>query len=448
MKNFGKKIGISFLCAIFSLVSICFFSCSNEIIGYSVVLWNIPEALIADGEVVPVYMKSNISKTYLIGTPDESQRIEIPLWKITEPMSKGKANKYATTNAYFNRQYAVSVIDGLPIRKDPTNSAKQVYRLRKGEIIRACYIGKGDTPMNGHTPLEGDWYKVLTSTGIDGWCFSYNLRTFEIQADGSYDYDGEGMIKVESANNLLDAALASLWYPEYYAKMINKKEINLDYMQEDYGFDPGSTSGTVTLKLQNVDVSYPYEGVTKTADSVYKFTGTPITMTIRGENSIVLRFSDTDGKPATVYFVTIDDDVPTLIQDERARRQRVYSTLMRSGPTYNSTNFGVLTFTGGNKFQWSGFDNLQPSIIPADAGHSGTMVTKYFLPTSLKSIWDGVLTFVFSGTRSEVNFLYKVEANGLRMTTARVSITKDLSSGRENAEVSMATESQVIFFLR
>ena len=85
-------MGISFLCAIFSLVSICFFSCSNEIIGYSVVLWNIPEALIADGEVVPVYMKSNISKTYLIGTPDETQRIEVPLWKITEPATEGKAS--------------------------------------------------------------------------------------------------------------------------------------------------------------------------------------------------------------------------------------------------------------------------------------------------------------------------------------------------------------------
>ena len=52
MKNFGKKAGIAVLCAVFTFFTMGFFSCSNEIIGYSVVLWNIPEANIADGEVV------------------------------------------------------------------------------------------------------------------------------------------------------------------------------------------------------------------------------------------------------------------------------------------------------------------------------------------------------------------------------------------------------------
>ena len=446
MKNSWKKTGISFLTLIFTVLSLGFVSCSNEIIGYSVVLWNIPEALIADGEVVPVYMKSNISKTYLIGTPDESQRVEIPLWKITEPASKGSANKYAKTHAKFNKQYAVSVIDGLPIRKEPTNVAKQVYRLRKGEIIRTYFTGEGDRPMNGHTPLEGEWFQVLTSTGISGWCFSYNLRTFEIAADGSYDYDGEGIVKPESSDDLLDAALATVWYPEYYSKMINKKEINLDYMQEDFGFDPGTESGTIRLKLSNVDVSYPYEGVTKSSESVYKFTDTPITMTLRDAHSIILRFTDKDGKPSTTYFVSIDDDVQTLIKNERARRERVYTSLMRTGPTYSSTNYGVLTFTGSHKFQWSGLDNLQPAVISADAGKGGTVESKYFLPSSLKGVWDGVLTFVFNGTSSEVNFFYKAEASGLRLTTARVVVTKDASSGRNNAEVSMPADSQVLFF--
>ena len=448
MKNFGKKAGIAVLCAVFTFFTMGFFSCSNEIIGYSVVLWNIPEANIADGEVVPVYMKSNISKTYLIGNPEGTERIEIPLWKITEPESKGKAKKYADTNAKFNKQYAVSVIDGLPIRKEPNNVAKQVYRMRKGEIIRTCYIGKGEAPMNGRTPLEGDWYKVLTSTGIEGWCFSYNLRTFEVQGVGSYDYDGEGIIKVEDSSHLIETALASQWYPEYYSKMINKKEINLQYMHEDYGFDPGSESGTIKLKLQNIDANYPYEGVVKTSDGVYKFTGTPITMTVRDEHSMILRFTDDEGKPSTVYFVTFDEDVPALIQGEKARRDRVYSTLKRSGPTYNSTMFGVLTFTGGTQFQWSGFDNLQPAVIPGDAGHGGTYETKYFLPSSLKGVWDGVLSFHFNGVKSEVNFLYKMDNSGLRLTPARVVITKDQSSGRDVATVSLAGDSQMMVFYK
>ncbi len=447
MKSFGKKLGTLFLCMIVSFVSISFFSCSNEIIGYSVVLWNIPEAEIADGEVVPVYMKSNISKTYLIGTPDATKRVEIPLWKITEPASKGSANKYAKAHQDYNKQYAVSVTDGLPIRKDPTNVAKQVYRLRKGEIIRTCFVGKGDTPMNGHTPLPGEWYQVLTSTGVSGWCFSYNLRTFQVAADGTYDYDGEGIVPVQTGDEYLEVALATMWYPEYYSKMISKKEIDLKYMQSDFGFDPGSVSGTVKLKLFNVDLSFPYNGITKTAEHVYKFNETSISMTLRGENSLLLRYTDDSGRPYSVYFITIEDDVSALIQNEKSRRERAYSSVRKAGPTYSSTNFGVLTLTGGNSFQWSGFENLQPSIISPTAGKSGSVESKYFLPSSLKGSWDGILTFVFNGSNgAEVNFFYRIEANGLRLCTARVVVTPDQSTGREVADVSMPTGAQVIFF--
>ena len=36
--------------------------------GYSVVLWTIPEQQIKSGDIVPVYIKSNISHVYVIGT--------------------------------------------------------------------------------------------------------------------------------------------------------------------------------------------------------------------------------------------------------------------------------------------------------------------------------------------------------------------------------------------
>lgn len=445
MKNY-RKLGKSFLFVFISIVSVLFFSCTREIIGYSVVLWNIPEAHIADGEIVPVYMKSNISKTFLIGTPDGSSRVEIPLWKITEPGSKNSAKKYIKKNQEFDKMYAVSVIDGLPIRKDPSNIAKQVYRLRKGEIIRACYTGEGDVPMNGRTPLEGEWYKVLTSTGLSGWCFSHNLRMFEMSADGAYEYEGDGVLQIEETDELLEIALATVWYPDYYSKMITKKEVDLKYMQEDFGFDPGSVSGTLKLKLFNVDLEYPYNGVTKTAEHAYRFNDTPISMTIRDENTLLLRYSDEAGRPYSVYFVTVEDNVPALIQSEKARREKVYNSIMKFGPTYSSANYGVLTFTGGNGFQWSGFENLQPSVVPYEAGRGGTMEAKYFLPQSLKGSWDGLLTFVFNGSNKEVNFFYRSEANGLRLCTARVVVTTDQGTGREVVDVSMPSGAQVIFF--
>ncbi|HIW37271.1 MAG TPA: SH3 domain-containing protein, partial [Candidatus Treponema faecavium] len=51
-----------FLCAAAALLTV---SCS-KLMGYSVVLWTDPEKNLSDGDIVPVYIKSNISQTYVI----------------------------------------------------------------------------------------------------------------------------------------------------------------------------------------------------------------------------------------------------------------------------------------------------------------------------------------------------------------------------------------------
>lgn len=58
--------------------------------GYSVVLWNIPEQNIQSGDIVPVYIKSNISHVYVIGNHD-GEKVEVPLWRLTEPVKKERS---------------------------------------------------------------------------------------------------------------------------------------------------------------------------------------------------------------------------------------------------------------------------------------------------------------------------------------------------------------------
>ena len=117
-----------------------FAGCSGKM-GYGVVLWSIPEQNLYDGEIVPVYAKSNISKVYIIGLPDSKQKFEVPLWQISAPESKRKAHKTASYYAEYRRQYARAAVDGLPIRAEPVNTANQVYRLRLNEMIKILYKG-------------------------------------------------------------------------------------------------------------------------------------------------------------------------------------------------------------------------------------------------------------------------------------------------------------------
>ena len=69
---------------LFILSSFFLISCKDKVIGYSVVLWNNPEQEIKSGDVLPVYIKSNISHVYIAGKNlnlnENEQKIEIPLF--------------------------------------------------------------------------------------------------------------------------------------------------------------------------------------------------------------------------------------------------------------------------------------------------------------------------------------------------------------------------------
>ena len=126
-------------------LSLTAFSSCSKIMGYSVLLWNLPENKLQDGDIVPVYIRSNISHVYVIGT--ESGKLEVPLWQLTEPVSKSKARKLQAKYADFAHHYASVAMDGLPMRAEAVNTAKQVYRLRKNEIVKILYPVKGQPPM-------------------------------------------------------------------------------------------------------------------------------------------------------------------------------------------------------------------------------------------------------------------------------------------------------------
>lgn len=435
---------LCYLCSTFFILFFVFFAtgCSKQI-GNSVLLWSIPENNLSDGDIVPVYVKSNISQCYIIGIPDTEEKIEVPLWQLTTPSSKRVAQKQAETYAEYQHQYARVFLDGLPIREEPVNISKQVYRLRKDEVIKVLYKGEGAAVMaSATTAMEGDWLRVLTSDGTQGWCFSYNLRLFDIRTDSSQNQVVTNLEQGTDTDETLEKILNKKWYPESYTTMIDSRKINLEHFKYDYGFDCGKETGTISLKVPNLTVSFEFNGAEKTGKNTYSFTDTPISVTLRDENYIVVSYTNEKGVPTTYDMVTLSTPIETVIANEQSRREQLYSQLESFGPSYSSSNYGVLTFTGQNTFTWSGYKQLQPTVIPRSALGRGTVSFDSFISTALQMSFDGVITFHFDNVNDGISFLYKIEEKGLRMeTTESTTIRNGTITERSSSPV-------VIFFAK
>ncbi len=406
-------------------ISALFTSCGE--MGYSLVLWNNAEAGVNEGQIVKVYVKSNISHTYIIGIPETKKKVEIPLWQISEPASRSKTKKLAARHSEYEHTYASVKLDGLPIRGEPVNTAKQVYRLRKGEVIRVLYKGKGQAVTNGKGNLQGEWLRVLTKEGTQGWCFSFNLNLFERVSD-----DISSSVKQEEAaveeDETLKAMLEKNWYPEYYSDMIRTGRYNFDLFTADFGFSFGNQEEDIhsaRIKKADINKMWDYEKLNKKEDYVYQLDELQVTVTVRGKNSIAVQYMDIDGKMKNENFVAVEGDIQEIIDAESARRQDELKSIVAAGPVFTSSNYGTIVFNNENSVTWSNYQLLVPSIVSSSALGSVSVTVENYLSNQLKKEFDGILTFYFIGMEKPVNFFYKMDGNGLRLEDATKAQIKD-----------------------
>ena len=402
---------------LFILSSFFLISCKDKVIGYSVVLWNNPEQEIKSGDVLPVYIKSNISHVYIAGKnlnlKENEQKIEIPLWQLTEPVKKSKLSSVKEKYQENARTYANVKTDGLPCRAEPVNTAKQVYRLRKGEIIKILYKGNGQSPMTGGKPLPGEWYKILTDNGTTGWCFSYNLDLFETDDNGNR-IGGNDFVDEVQEDEIYKLIVSNVWYPEEFRSLIDLEDIDLSKIHPSYRFTIDEENKKVSLNTQKIHESWIYEGYSKIDDREYELKNISIKIIYRKADYIVVRYTDETGKPQDLNFVTIKEDLNEIISKEKQRRSEELMNLWYKGP-YSSQSYGKLSFTEDNLFKWTGFKLLVPSVIPAGSKNNGSAQIKYSLSKTLKKDYDGIVTFTFEGSSQEINFLYKMDDGGLKL---------------------------------
>jgi len=408
------------LAALFAVISILS-SCTGKI-GYGVITWSVPEYALAAGDVVPVFIQSNIGKVYVIGVETgETRRAELPLWQLDLYKSRSKAKKAAAALAEFRYTYASVKLDGLPIRSDPENTAKQVYRLREAEKIKIVRVGKGSPVIAANAPLEGDWYEVMTDDGTKGWCFSYNLAFFDERETDT----GLAVAVDTGPDPVLENLLSRAWYPESWRAMVRANRVIPSKIDSRQGFFPGRNSGVARVEEADGVVTFQYTGITRNDSGYYRFEGTSLTVQVRRSDLVMVQYTDAAGMPRAEYFVALDMTPDQIVSEELARRESLAASVTALSARFSSGNYGVLQFIGNGRFLWSGYQLLVPSVIPNGAGGGGTVSFDRFLGDSLPPGYTGALSLSFDQSSAPLTFLYTLEDAGLKLEYVSESLVRD-----------------------
>jgi hypothetical protein len=292
--------------------------------------------------------------------------------------------------------------------------------------------------MIGNTPAEGDWLRIMANDGTQGWCFSYNLRLFNTH-DGATVADV--LAESESqTDEVLETILSKKWYPEVYESLILSNTIDLARIKLEYGFAVDAENQLIKIRLPDYAKESAYTEIVTLPDGSYSFTGRSVSVTYRqsgnsGVGFIVVIVTDERGMPSANNFIAIDEPIEDIILAEELRRQNLFLTLVSSGPSFSSANYGTIRFDAPsvgqsgashvNTFTWNIFRLLTPAIIPSNAGNTGTIEFKYFLARQFSGDFDGVVTLRFANVNNEINFFYKLEPQGLRFEDASGAVPRN-----------------------
>jgi hypothetical protein len=416
-------------------------SCSK--LGWGVLLWTIEDPPVLSGTVLPVYIRSNIEQVWIVGVPGDSAKIEVPLSWLEFSGSRRKAKKRAEEFSQYAAVYAENLQDGLPIRDEPDNNSKRVYRMRFGEIIKILSVSDGNPPISTTgDPLPGDWYIVLTQDGVTGYCFSYRLKIFEHY---------EGPVQAEASERRepvadpdLDIVLSKTWSPEIYLDMVNSKQINIEEFSKQYCFDPGQDTGIAKIKMPDIEREFVYDGIYPDGERAWRFEGANLTMNLRRNNTLAVQFIESSGGSRTLLFVALSSDVDDLLLQENTRRQGQFMAIYSQGPVFTSTNYGTVTFTTAGNFTWTGFDLLVPELISSETKGQGRVYMDLFLSPSMEERYNGAFTLRFTDIRQRntLYFMYNLDNQGLRL-----EVVPDYCI-EESAVTRRSTSPMVLYFYR
>jgi hypothetical protein len=443
-------------------------SCSSRL-GWGVVLWTAPEGPLNAGSVVPVYIKSNIQKIYVVGVPGSKERgkkIELPFWQVELFGTRGKANARVKSMGENVGLYMVATRDGMPLRDKPDNTAKRVYRLREGQSVKILEKVAGEALSTGGQALPGSWYSVLADDGSTGYAFSYAFRLYDEAKEGAPVLASDK----KTLSGRVDLIFSRSWRPEYFQEMLDDGRVDLDYFSLRYGLFIDAIRRQVRLELPAASQIFNYTDVSE-AKGLYVFEGTSLRIKIESDSRLVCTWSGgapdaaddsadavaashgddssagsgrgTSGEESDSFaevgaggsaaFVALSIEPQETIRAETLRRQKLLVAFVdKAGSEWGSLSGaaggGRLSLAKNGRFIWKNRGEAAAALVPEGAGTGGEAALRLYLDPALGSTWDGVLSLRFdpastdsrvsSSARKWVDFLYRRSPAGLVLVWA------------------------------
>jgi hypothetical protein len=420
-------------------------SCAPRRIGWGVVLWTVKGTEAKAGSIVPVYLKSNIMKVYVVGIPgDAASKVEVPLWQVEMFRTKGAAAKRVAEMGDLVSVYMAAARDGLPIRKTPSNAADRAYRLKSGEMVKVLKRVDGEALYTGGEKLSGDWYQVLTLDGTIGYAFSHAMRIVD---------ENSGALPDNTPPEADAEAVASIfsrsWRPAWYAAMIQDGTVDTDYFALRFGLFGDAKNRQIRVELPASSKVFSYSSITQDEGWIV-FGSTELKVKIESPTSIIASWGADAEEPldesagwhpgdTQVRFVVVDADIREAIRAEEARCSVALRGFFQAAKALGAKTeaTGTLGFAspqaGGFElwpsatYAWKNTDFLPAGFAPAmDGGASdgdastqkGAVSFGLRLAEGLAAEWQGGFSLYPESTGRRNDYVYRLDASGLTLARA------------------------------
>ncbi len=366
------------------------------------------------GTVLPVLIKSNINKVYVVEVPETGEKAEVPFWKIELFRRRGDAESRASAFGATARLYALTLRDGLVLRKEPRNLSDQVYRLRRDQVIKLLQKTEGEAVLTGGQPLPGDWYLAMGEDGTRGYVFSNQLQVYDETSPPP-----QASKPAADAGLELEALFVKSWRPAYFRTMIEQSRVDLQRLAPHYGIFVDGVRRQIRIEYPGASRFFNYSNIRREPDGGFRFEGLPLVIRFR-EDGLLDVTIESDYGAGTYAFEHFDQDIREIVRREELRRRSVLEGIIARGERFVSEEWGALTLTRTGRFTWAAYERLVPEAIPEYSGDVGVADPGLFLGPALEGVWDGGLVLTFDGgQKPRADFVYRITPEGLTLQLVR-----------------------------